>query len=212
MIEAGRCDGREERKQMTETETGAGPLTRIPFARPDGEAATLDDYRGRVVLIVNTASKCGLTPQYESLQRLYEEQRDSGLTVLAFPANDFMGQEPGSDEEIAEFCSTQYAVTFPVMSKISVTGEEQHPLYAELTRLWPEAEGKREFREGLRANGLTPTEDPEVIWNFEKFLVSRSGEVVGRFAPTTTVDDPGVRGAIERELGAGGPGSDSLPS
>jgi len=149
---------------------------------------------------VNVASKCGLTPQYEALEQLHRDQRDRGFTVLGFPANDFAGQEPGTDEEIAEFCSTQYDVTFPVMRKISVTGDDRHPLYGALTAEAPEADGKGEFRETLRGYGLAPTDDPDVLWNFEKFLVGRDGRVVGRFAPVTTPDDPAVITAIEAAI------------
>jgi glutathione peroxidase len=149
---------------------------------------------------VNTASKCGLTPQYEALQTLYSERRDSGFTVLAFPANNFMGQEPGTDAEIADFCSTQYSVTFPVMSKISVTGDDQHPLYAELTHQVATADGKSEFRERLVSGGVEATEDPEVLWNFEKFLIGKSGEVVARFAPGVAPDAPELVAAVEAEL------------
>ncbi|MEU6249583.1 glutathione peroxidase [Glycomyces sp. NPDC047010] len=162
-------------------------LGTIGFNRNDGTAAVLDDHLGDVVLIVNTASKCGLTPQYEGLQAAYEEYRDRGFTVLGFPANDFMGQEPGTDEEIAEFCSVRYAVTFPLMAKISVAGETRHPLYTELIARRPVIEGKADA-------------DAEVQWNFEKFLIDRNGEVAARFAPTVAPDDPALRKAIEAEL------------
>lgn len=175
-------------------------LEDITFATMDGGEATLGDHAGTVVLVVNVASRCGLTPQYEALQRLYLDKRDEGFTVIGFPANDFAGQEPGTDAEIAEFCSTQYSVTFPVMSKISVVGEDQHPLYAALTEQVPTAPGKDEFREDLRGHGLTPTQDPDVLWNFEKFLVSRDGQVVGRFAPSVAPDDPAVVAAVDAEL------------
>jgi glutathione peroxidase len=172
----------------------------IPFQTTDGTTAALSERSGEVLLVVNVASKCGLTPQYEALQQLYAHKHDDGLTVLAFPANDFAGQEPGTDAEIADFCSTEYAVTFPVLSKISVIGTEQHPLYAALTSEVPTAEGKAEFRERLRGHGLEPTEDPDVLWNFEKFLIGRDGSVVGRFAPGVTPDDPALVAAIDSEL------------
>ncbi len=168
----------------------------------DGGAGRLSDYCGQVVLVVNVASKCGLTPQYEGLQRLYSEKRDLGFTIVAFPANNYLGQEPGTDDQIAEFCSTNYSVTFPVMSKISVVGDDQHPLYAALTGEIGVAEGKAEMREALRGNGITPTEDPEVLWNFEKFLLARDGRVVGRFAPTVAPDAPALVLAIDKELAA----------
>ena len=166
----------------------------------DDEPASLGDYAGSVLLVVNVASKCGLTPQYEALQALYQRFSKDGLVVLGFPANNFGGQEPGSNEEIAEFCSTSYSVSFPLFAKISVVGEDQHPLYAELTSQAPTADGKEGFRANLRGYGMTPTEDPDVLWNFEKFLVSREGNVVGRFAPSVTPDDPALVQAIEREL------------
>lgn len=177
-------------------------LREIPVERISGEPATLGDYDGRVLLVVNVASKCGLTPQYEALEAIYGRYRDQGLEVLGFPANDFGAQEPGSNEEIAEFCSTTYDVSFPLFSKISVVGDGRHPLYDELTSLAPTATGDKEaFRERLRGVGMTPTEDPDVLWNFEKFLVGRDGQVIGRFAPTVAPDDPVVVNAIEAALG-----------
>lgn len=172
----------------------------IEFRKMDGEAGKLSDYAGEVVLVVNVASKCGLTPQYEGLQQLYADKRARGFTVLAFPANNFGGQEPGSDDEIAEFCSTNYSVTFPVMSKISVVGDDQHPLYAALTREVPVADGKAEMREAFRGRGMTPTDDPDVLWNFEKFLVTRDGRVAARFAPRVAPDSPALVEAIDSEL------------
>jgi glutathione peroxidase len=165
-----------------------------------GEPASLGDYAGSVLLVVNVASKCGLTPQYEGLEALYKRYNNDGLVVLGFPANNFGGQEPGTNDEIGEFCSTNYSVTFPLFSKISVVGDDQHPLYGELTSQAPTADDKETFRDNLRGYGMTPTEDPDVLWNFEKFLVSREGNVVGRFAPATTPDDPTLVQAIEREL------------
>jgi glutathione peroxidase len=178
-------------------------IQQIPLQTIDGADATLGDYQGDVLLVVNVASKCGLTPQYEALEAVYERFRDEGFAVLGFPANDFGGQEPGTNEEITEFCSTAYAVQFPLFSKIVVTGQDKHPLYAELTSALPGAEGdKAAFRDSLKGYGMTPTEDPEVLWNFEKFLISRDGEVIARFAPTITPDDERITSAIERELQA----------
>jgi glutathione peroxidase len=172
----------------------------IQFSTMDGSTGTLSDHAGEVVLVVNVASQCGLTPQYTALQALYSDKREEGFTILAFPANDFAGQEPGTDAEIAEFCSSEYSVTFPVMSKISVVGDDQHALYAALTEQAPTADGKVEMRESLSGHGLTPTEDPDVLWNFEKFLIGKDGSVVGRFAPAVAPDDPALAGAIEAEL------------
>lgn len=175
-------------------------LSDIEFTRMDGSIETLADYAGQVVLVVNVASRCGLTSQYEALQILYADYREQGFTILGFPANDFNGQEPGTDAEIAEFCATQYSVTFPLMSKIRVVGDYQHPLYAALTRQSPTADGKAEFRQNLRSHGIIPTDDPEVLWNFEKFLVAKDGTVVARFAPTVTPDDPALLAAIHTGL------------
>ncbi len=175
-------------------------LQDIEFQKMDGTTSSLGDFAGDVVLVVNVASKCGLTPQYEALQRLHDEKQGDGFTVVGFPANDFAGQEPGTDDEIAEFCSTEYEVTFPVVSKISVVGAAKHPLYGALTEAAPTAEGKAEFRETLRGHGLTPTEDPDVLWNFEKFLIGRDGEVVARFAPSVEPDAPEVVEAVEAQL------------
>lgn len=176
-------------------------LQQIPLTTITGEKTSLAEYAGSVLLVVNVASKCGLTPQYEKLQALYESRHDRGFEVLGFPANNFGAQEPGTDEEIAEFCSSTYSVTFPMFSKISVVGEDQHPLYRELTSAIPRAEGDPDgFREGLRGHGLTPNEDPDVLWNFEKFLIARDGTVVRRFAPTMAPDDPTVVSAIDDQL------------
>ncbi len=174
----------------------------IPVKRIDGTPATLADHGGQVRLVVNVASKCGLTPQYEALEAVQQRFSGSGFTVLGFPCNDFAGQEPGTPEEIVEFCSTNYSVSFPLFDKISVVGPEQHPLYRELTQAIPAAAGDPgAFRERLRGFGMTPNEEPDILWNFEKFLVDRDGEIVARFAPTMTPDDPDVITAIESALG-----------
>jgi glutathione peroxidase len=162
----------------------------IAVNRIDGAAASLGDYRGKVVLVVNVASKCGLTPQYEGLEKLYETYQDRGLVVTGFPANEFAGQEPGSNAEIAEFCETKFHVQFPMFEKIVVKGEGKHPLYQTLTKAVPVAEG---------AGDRAPP-DGEVMWNFEKFLVGRDGHVARRFSPTIKPDDPTLVGAIEAEL------------
>ena len=172
----------------------------IEYRKMDGSSGSLSEHDGDVVLVVNVASKCGLTPQYTGLQQLYTDKQDDGFTILAFPANNFGGQEPGTDDEIAEFCSSEYSVTFPVMSKISVVGDDQHALYSELTQQMPTADGKDAMREALRGHGMEPTEDPDVLWNFEKFLIAKDGSVVARFAPATAPDDPALVGAIDAEL------------
>jgi len=177
-------------------------LSAIPLSRNDGAPATLGDYRGQVLLVVNTASKCGLTPQYEGLEALYREKKDEGLTVLGFPANNFMGQEPGTDAEIADFCQSTYDVSFPLFAKISVKGDDIHPLYQALTRTRPEATGDGPMREKLEGYGLPAPAPGEVVWNFEKFLIGRDGAVVDRFAPDVTPDDPRLRAAVDRALAA----------
>lgn len=176
-------------------------LQEIPVDSIAQEPTSLGDYAGSVLLVVNVASKCGLTPQYEGLEALYRQFKDEGLVVMGFPANNFREQEPGDNAEIAEFCSVNYDVTFPMFAKISVVGDDQHPLYAELIEQAPPIEGDTEaHRTRLREYGITPTEDPDVVWNFEKFLVSRDGQVVGRFAPHLTPDSPVIVAAIEAEL------------
>ena len=173
----------------------------IPVEKIDGAPASLAEYKGKVVLVVNVASKCGLTPQYDALEKLYRQYREHGFVVCGFPANDFSGQEPGSNNEIAAFCRSTFAVDFPMYAKIAVTGPERHPLYTALVAAKPETTGDTTgFREGLISFGATPTDPPEVLWNFEKFLLSRSGEVVARFAPNLLPDSPEIRGAIEAEL------------
>ena len=166
------------------------PLQTIPVNRIDGSPATLGEFAGKVVLVVNVASKCGLTPQYDGLEQLYETYGDKGLVVAGFPANEFAGQEPGSNAEIAEFCETRFHIKFPMFEKIVVKGEGQHPLYAALTQAVPVAEG---------AGDRAPP-DGSVMWNFEKFLVAKDGHVAGRFSPMIKPEDPILVGAIEAEL------------
>jgi len=174
----------------------------IPVDRIDGSSTTLNDYQGKVLLIVNVASKCGLTPQYEGLEKLYQEKSAQGLEILGFPANNFAGQEPGSEAEIQEFCSLTYDVHFPLFSKISVKGDDQHPLYAALTRAQPAATGDGPLRERLASKGLASEKADDVLWNFEKFLVSKTGKVIARFAPDITADDVRLRQAIDDALKA----------
>ena len=148
----------------------------------EGEPADLSQFAGKATLVVNVASKCGLTPQYEGLQKLYEQYQDRGFAVVGFPCNQFMGQEPGTAEEIREFCDSTYHVTFPIMEKIDVNGAQQHPIYAELEQT-PDADG----------------EAGDVKWNFEKFLVAPDGKVT-RFRPQVTPEDPALVAAIEANL------------
>lgn len=175
-------------------------LQRIPLKTIDGRDATLGDYAGKVLLVVNTASECGFTPQYEGLEALSRQYRDKGLMVVGFPSNDFGAQEPGSNAEIAAFCTGTYSVDFPMFSKISVAGERKHPLYAELVARSPKTEDSERFREELKGYGMTPNPDPEVLWNFEKFLIARDGKVAARFSPDVTPEDDRLRKAVETEL------------
>jgi glutathione peroxidase len=182
------------------------PLYDIPVHKITGEGSSLSEYRGKVLLIVNVASKCGLTPQYDALEKLYTRFKDSGLAVLGFPANDFAGQEPGSNEDIQTFCRSTFGVNFPMFSKIAVTGPETHPLYASLIAARPKATGpgREAFRENLdgylKQHNATTNPEPGVLWNFEKFLVDRNGNVVNRFSPDVVPDDPSVVAAIESAL------------
>jgi glutathione peroxidase len=172
----------------------------VPVKRIDGQAASLASYKGKVLLIVNVASKCGLTPQYEGLEKLYEQKRGQGLEVLGFPANNFGAQEPGTDAEIKDFCATTFDVQFPMFSKISVAGGDKHPLYGALTQARPEASGEGPMRERLEGYGMKPNPKGEVLWNFEKFLVGRDGKVVDRFAPDVAPDDPRLVKAVDAAL------------
>jgi len=172
----------------------------IPLQRIDGENTSLSGYRGKVLLVVNVASKCGLTPQYQGLESLYQDKRAQGLEVLGFPANNFGGQEPGSDAEISEFCTLKFDVHFPMFSKISVLGQDQHPLYAQLVAQQPAATGDGPFREKLKTYGINPASTSDVLWNFEKFLIGRDGAVKGRFSPDIAADDPRLLAAIDAEL------------
>ena len=159
----------------------AADLTTIPFQTITGEKTSLADFKGKVVLVVNTASKCGLTKQYDALEKLQDKYGAKGFTVIAFPCNDFGKQEPGSHEEIQEFCSTRFDISFPLMAKISVKGDNQHPLYTALT-------GKE---------GIFPG---DVKWNFGKFLIGKDGKAIARFEPRTKPDDAKVVEAIEKAL------------
>jgi glutathione peroxidase len=149
----------------------------------DGKDVSLSKYQGKVLLFVNTASQCGLTPQYKGLQEIYQKYKDQGFEVLAFPANEFGAQEPGTNGQIKEFCSTRYKVSFPLFSKIVVKGNGIHPLYDYLT-----------------SESTDPRFAGPIKWNFAKFLVNRKGEVVDRFEPATKPDSAEVTGAIEKAL------------
>lgn len=174
----------------------------IPLQRLDGRATSLAEFSGQVLLIVNVASKCGFTPQYAGLEALFERYRERGLQVLGFPCNDFADQEPGTAAEIADFCSSTYAVGFPLFEKIAINSEARHPLYAALIAAQPQAEFPvdSDLRAKLAEYGLLPKADSDVLWNFEKFLVGRDGRVVHRFSPDTAPDAPCLQTAIEAAL------------
>ena len=159
----------------------AGSLAKVPFNDASGKITSLEAYKGKVVLVVNVASKCGLTKQYEALAALYRKHKDEGLVVLGFPCNDFNGQEPGTIEEIQKFCKTEYDVTFPIMGKLSVKGGSQHELYKELT-------GEK---------GAFPG---DVKWNFGKFLIGKDGRALARFEPKTLPNSKEVTAAVEKAL------------
>ncbi|MFC8426884.1 glutathione peroxidase [Streptomyces sp. NPDC057236] len=167
----------------TAKNNGASPLD-VEIGALNGGSASLAQYAGRAVLVVNVASKCGLTPQYAGLERLHERYAERGLTVLGVPCNQFLGQEPGSAEEIAEFCSATYGVTFPMTEKVEVNGAGRHALYERLTG-FADAEGH----------------SGDIRWNFEKFLIGRDGEVVARFSPQTEPESAEVVAAVEKAIG-----------
>lgn len=158
-------------------------LLQHPISTLDGSPTTLGEIGARVMLVVNVASKCGLTPQYAALESLHERFADRGFSVVGFPCNQFLGQEPGTAEEIATFCSTTYGITFPLMEKIDVNGDNSHPIYSELHAV-ADAEGHA----------------GDIRWNFEKFLIRSDGTVIARFAPMTAPDDPSIIAAIETAL------------
>lgn len=168
---------------VTMATSHAADLTAIPFQTITGEKTSLSDYKGKVVLIVNTASRCGLTKQYKALEDLQDKYAGKGFTVIGFPCNDFGNQEPGTHEEIVEFCETKFDISFPLMAKISVKGKNQHPLYAALT-------GK---------DGVFPG---NVKWNFGKFLIGKDGKAIARFEPRTRPDAEALTSAIENALEA----------
>src|SRR5262245_1066664 len=161
----------------------ATSLYDVPLKDIDGKATSLSSYKGKVLLIVNVATKCGLTPQYSALESIYEKYKDKGFAVLAFPCNQFGGQEPGTNQEIKQFCASKYAVTFPIFDKIDVNGQDRHPLYVML------------------AGDKSPYPG-DIKWNFNKFLIGRDGKILNRFEPKVTPDDPQVISAIEAALKA----------
>lgn len=168
----------------------------------DGKDVRLASFEGRVLLVVNVASKCGLTPQYAQLEKIYERFTNQGFDVLGFPSNEFLGQEPGSNSDIQEFCRMNFGVKFPMFEKTTVNGPERNSLYIELIKAQPSAtktdDGK--LAANLAKHGIAPKTPSDIMWNFEKFLVNRRGEVVARFAPDIAPDDPRIIAAIEANL------------
>ena len=179
----------------------ANELYEIPVKTIDGTDTNLGEYKDKVLLVVNVASKCGLTPQYQGLENLYENYREKGFEVLGFPANNFMGQEPGTEEEIKDFCDSNYNVQFPLFSKISVKGGDQHQLYHYLTETKPDTDvNDGGLEEKLKGYGSQRSEPSEVLWNFEKFLIGKDDEIAARFAPDVTPDDERLTAKLEEEL------------
>jgi glutathione peroxidase len=168
---------------MTAALFGASNVLDFTLNSIDGKPAPLSQYQGKVVLLVNVASRCGFTPQYEGLEKIYEKYKDRGFVILGFPANNFGGQEPGTNEEIKTFCSSKYSVKFPMYAKISVKGDDIHPLYKFLTD-----------------KQTNPASGGDIKWNFTKFLVGKDGKVIARFESAVTPESPEVTGAIEKAL------------
>jgi len=172
-----------KREGIKMSEPAAKSVYEFSLKDINGKDVKLADYKGKVLLLVNTASQCGYTPQYKGLQMIYQKYQAQGFTVLGFPANNYGGQEPGSNDEIKEFCTMRYKVTFPMFAKISVKGEDQHPLYQYLT-----------------SKESNPHYGGDVTWNFNKFLVSKSGQIIGRFGSKVEPESPELTGAIEQAL------------
>jgi len=174
----------------------------IPVRRIDGSETTLGEFEGKALLLVNVASKCGLTPQYAGIESLYKEYKDQGFEVLGFPANNFLAQEPGTNEEILDFCESNYDVTFPLFQKISVKGEDQHPLYDFLTAEKGETDisNGTAFEEKLAGFGQVREDSKDLLWNFEKFLIGKDGTITARIAPDVTAEDERVVSAVRAEI------------
>ncbi len=179
-------------------------IANIPLKTIKGQDSSLAAYKGKVLLIVNVASKCGLTPQYEGLERIYKKYKARGFEVLGFPANNFMGQEPGTNAEIVEFCKSSYDVSFPLFQKISVKGNNQHPLYSALTNSSVPVQDSNKAsllkKMAFRVLGGFNKQATDISWNFEKFLVDRNGKVVARFSPTVRPEEAALISAIEKLL------------
>lgn len=168
----------------------------------DGTPTKMRQFEGKVLLLVNVASKCGLTPQYEALESLYEKFHSRGFEILGFPANEFGAQEPGSNQEIQQFCRANFGIKFPMFEKIVVKGENIHPLYDYLTKAKNVAKAPdgSQFEKKLRDFGVPAGEKHEILWNFEKFLINKKGQVIERFAPDVEPNSPMIVAAIEKEI------------
>ncbi len=177
-------------------------LKKIPFQTAKGETKTLSDFDAKAYLIVNTASKCGLTPQYEGLEKIYREYKDKGLAIIGFPANEFLGQEPGTNDEIQEFCSLNYNVSFPVMGKTVVKGSDIHPFFDKLIHeSAPYIKNEQpKFETLLKEKGLLTGTQEDIKWNFEKFLLDAEGKLVARFFPDIAPEDERVKENIKNAL------------
>jgi glutathione peroxidase len=184
------------------TVPGMSKLYDVPVKRADGSTTNLGEYKDKVLLVVNVASQCGLTPQYKALEDVYEKYRERGFVVVGFPCNDFGAQEPGTAEEIHTFCETSFGIKFPILDKITVAPANRHPLYRELIAEQPvrEADPNSDFLAKLAGYGIKVEHDEDIAWNFEKFLVDRKGNAIARFAPDVTPDSALVTKAIEASL------------
>ncbi|MEE4409629.1 MULTISPECIES: glutathione peroxidase [unclassified Serratia (in: enterobacteria)] len=178
------------------------PIYDIPVNTIENQSTTLGEYEGKALLVVNVASECGLTKQYEGLEALYETYRAQGFEVLGFPSNEFLGQEPGSNEEILAFCRGTFGVQFPMFAKIEVNSDDRHPLYQALIAAKPQASAPEgsEFLARMSSKGRAPKKTGDILWNFEKFLIGRDGQVIQRFSPDTTPEDPALVAAVKQAL------------
>ncbi|SFM94581.1 glutathione peroxidase [Izhakiella capsodis] len=177
-------------------------LYETPLTTLEGDKTTLGQWQGDVLLLVNVASKCGLTPQYEQLEALQRKYHQQGFNVIGFPCNQFLGQEPGDPQDIKTFCSTTYGVTFPMSGKIDVNGAQRHPLYQQLVAAQPQAVAPpdSDFLARMVSKGRSPKQTGDILWNFEKFLIDRQGNVVARFSPDMLPDDTHILVQIEKAL------------
>lgn len=178
------------------------PIYDIPVNTIENQSTTLGEYEGKALLVVNVASECGLTKQYEGLEALYETYRAQGFEVLGFPSNEFLGQEPGSNEEILAFCRGTFGVQFPMFAKIEVNSDDRHPLYQALITAKPQAVAPEssEFLARMSSKGRAPKQTGDILWNFEKFLIGRDGQVIERFSPDMTPEDPALVAAVKQAL------------